>query len=36
MTRSHPFFVAQHFAELKAAVAGVADMPLDALRMPVE
>jgi hypothetical protein len=34
MTRSHPVFVKQHFAELKAAVAGVADMPLESPQMP--
>jgi len=34
MTRSHPVFVKQHFAELRAAVAGVADMPLESPQMP--
>jgi hypothetical protein len=34
MTRSHPVFVKQHFAELKAAVAGVANMPLESPQMP--
>ena len=34
MTRSHPVLVKQHFAELRAAVAGVADMPLESPQMP--
>jgi hypothetical protein len=34
MTRSHPVFVTPLFAELKAAVAGVADMPLESPEMP--
>jgi len=34
MTRSHPVFVKPLFAEMKAAVAGVADMPLESPQMP--
>jgi hypothetical protein len=34
MTRSHPVFVKQHFAELKAAVAGVAEPARRAPQMP--
>lgn len=34
MTRSHPVFVKPLFAELKAAVGGVADMPLESPQMP--
>jgi len=33
MTRSHPVFVKPLFAELRASVAGVANMPLESPQM---
>jgi hypothetical protein len=35
MTRSHPVFVKPLFAEMRAAVAGLADMPLESPQTPV-